>query len=98
MPGRNAYCCKTCGAHTVTVDVDEGHTPPTLGCRVTPGCKGYGLSLDYPTQWPTDVPTVPTHEWYKPDTAQLDRLQRQRGPLWEHVHRGGLLLRRRRGA
>lgn len=96
MVGRNAYRCDKCGKYTVTVDMAEGTTPARLGCRATEGCKGFGQSLGYPEPWPSGVPRVPTHEWYRPDDATLARLRRERSDLAEHVDAGGLLIRARR--
>ena len=92
---RNAYRCPVCGQHTITVEVDPGVTPATLGCRTTPGCPGRAVSLWYPDPWPADVPATPGWEWYRPDTAHMVLLRRQGGDLWDHLARGGLLIRRR---
>jgi hypothetical protein len=95
MDGRDAYRCDKCQRYTVTLAVDAGDTPDRLGCRATPGCRGYGVSIGYPDPWPEGVPTVPEWEWYRPDAAALDRIHKAGGDTWAHVEAGGLLIRRR---
>jgi hypothetical protein len=105
----NAYWCKVCGHYIVTVDLDEGVTPMFLACRVqgepndpANTCTGTMQSMMYPPHpWPkTDgfgvaIPTEPTWEWYKPDERELARMRRKDPAGYEHVRKGGLLLRKR---
>lgn len=102
---KNAYWCPDCHGYVVTIDLDEGVTPMFLACRVKgePGspendCKGRMHSMMYPDEpWPevdghlTPIPTEPTWEWYKPTL----KWARRKGPdVFEHVRKGGLMLRK----
>jgi hypothetical protein len=103
---KNAYHCETCHGYIVTVDLDDGVTPFMLACRVlgepkdrANTCKGMMQSMFYPEEpWPTEdgygvaIPTVPTWEWYKPIGRELAGLD---SDSFEHVRKGGLLLRKR---
>lgn len=102
---KNAYYCEECKGYVVTIDRDKGVTPMFLACRVKGDptdprndCKGTSRSMMYPAQpWPeTDgfgqpIPTEPTWEWYAPGTDEANALSRE---AFEHVRKGGLLLRR----
>lgn len=102
---KNAYWCEDCHGYIVTVDIDEGVTPMFLACRVkgepnAPGndCKGTSRSMMYPAEpWPEKdgfghpIPTEPTWEWYAPGLDEANALSRD---AFEHVQKGGLLLRR----
>lgn len=104
-PRKNAYYCEACGGYIVTVDRDEGVTPMFLACRVKGeptdprnDCKGTSQSMMYPAEpWPeTDdyghqIPTAPTWEWYTPGADEANVLNRE---TFEHIQKGGLLLRR----
>lgn len=106
---KNAYWCPECHGYVVTVDVDEGVTPMFLACRVkgdprdqANDCKGQMQSMMYPVEpWPerdgfdTPIPTEPTWEWYAPGSTERKRLRRDEPGVYEHVERGGLLLRQR---
>ena len=91
----NAYRCPACRRCTITIDLDAGVTPSTLTCRATDGCEGTGFSLFYPLPeaWPDGIPTTPGWEWYRPGERQLARLRRRDPEAYEHVVKGGLLLR-----
>ncbi|MEU3455652.1 hypothetical protein ABZ671_18925 [Micromonospora sp. NPDC006766] len=91
----NAYRCPACRGCTVTVDLDAGVTPAMMGCRATDDCEGTAFSLGYPLPeaWPANVPTQPAWEWYRPGERQLTRLRRKDKDGYDHVVRGGLLLR-----
>ncbi|MBC9005161.1 hypothetical protein [Micromonospora aurantiaca (nom. illeg.)] len=91
----NAYRCPACQSCTVTIDVDAGVTPSTLACRATDSCEGTAFSLGYPIPeaWPAGVTTQPAWEWYRPGERQLSRLRRRDPEAYEHVVKGGLLLR-----
>lgn len=90
----NGWTCDECGATTYCVHVDDGVTPMFLGCRATEGCKGTGRSLMYPS------PPVPPHvhaaiqwEWYSPDPKEKTELFFRNRATFDHVHKGGLLIR-----
>lgn len=106
-PKLNIYVCEF-GCHNVTVDVDRGVTPFMIRCefRGKPGrplnlkyaengrCIGTAQSCFYPRGTkPTHI-GEPTHEWYRPEEAELAKLSE---PEREHVAQGGLLLRPRTG-
>lgn len=104
MNRKNAYYCEECGGYVVTIDRDEGVTPMFLACRVKGeptdprnDCKGTSRSMMYPPEpWPEDHFALengapPTWEWYSPDTDEANALNRD---TFEHVQKGGLLLRR----
>ena len=83
----NYYKCQECSMGIFTVDREKGVTPMFLACRATPDCNGMMVSSGYPhDDWFSLTPVK--YEWYKPD---LDDIQ---GDEYEHVIRGGLLLRR----
>lgn len=104
---RNAYYCDVCRGYVVTIDRDAGVTPMFLACRVkgdprdpANDCKGRSRSMMYPPEpWPeedgygTPIPTEPTWEWYMPDEDECKRLKGEDLGAWEHVEKGGLLLR-----
>lgn len=97
----NVYTCTSCGRHLVTVDRDRGTTPMFIGCGDhAHGCrKGMMGSAMYPRSPRPAWLGAPTHEWYRPRGAELERIQKREPRVWDHVRRGGLLLRRiaRRG-
>lgn len=82
---KNIYTCRTCRGHIVTRDADEGVTPFMLACRATPGCQGLMHSSMYRV---FDGTMAASHEWYKPDVAQVMEPGTRR-----HVEKGGLVLR-----
>lgn len=86
----NAYVCDQCGRYTVTIDRDEGVTPMFLACRATPECTGRAVSLGYPEGTVPDHIGAPAFEWYRPAERELRDLD---AATFEHVARGGLLLR-----
>lgn len=102
---KNAYHCESCGGYIVTVDRDDGVTPMFLACRVKGDpkdprndCKGTSKSMMYPAEpWPEKdgyghaIPTEPTWEWYAPRTDEANAPDRA---TFEHVQKGGLLLRK----
>lgn len=100
---KNAYYCEVCGGYVCTVDRDEGVTPMFLACRAKGDdprnrCWGTSKSMMYPAEpWPekdgfgTAIPTEPTWEWYAPGTDEANALDRG---AFEHVQKGGLLLRK----
>jgi hypothetical protein len=104
---KNAYYCEECRGYIVTIDRDEGVTPMFLACRVkgdpadaSNDCKGTSRSMMYPPEpWPEKdgfgkaIPTEPTWEWYAPDSDERKRLRRHDPGTFDHVDRGGLLLR-----
>lgn len=82
---KNIYTCEGCGAHIVTVDVDDGTTPYLTPCTETSGCGRLMRSSLYRV----DQNMKPSHEWYRPSsTAEFSQHTR------DHVEKGGLLLRR----
>lgn len=83
----NQYLCEECGQRTTTINAVDGTTPFMIRCRGTIGCKGTALSQLYRVS--QDL--LPRYEWYKPDGAEIETLDRA---TLEHVARGGLLLRR----
>lgn len=104
---KNAYWCESCGGYIVTIDVDDGVTPMFLSCRVMGDigpentCHGKMRSMMYPDEpWPVEdpagipIPTIPTWEWYMPDPKEVKRLKRKNRELYEHIHKGGLVLRK----
>jgi hypothetical protein len=99
----NGYLCGVCGRYTVTIDRHEGVTPSTLTCRAggvgDDQCLGRAYSMFYvpPSEWPAGAgraprPT-PTWEWYMPVGKEAERIRRNDPETWDHVRRGGLLLR-----
>ncbi len=80
----NVYECQACGESIVTIDKAEGVTPMFLACRANPTCGGRSVSKMY--RVPQDL--EPTHEWYRPSLAL-----RLTASEWDHVSRGGLLIR-----
>jgi len=85
MVGRkNIYTCNVCGAHIVTVDVDEGVTPFSIGC-VVPACQGAMLSSMYAV---FDQNMRAAFEWYRPTAVEV-----LSPAVREHVANGGLLRR-----
>lgn len=102
----NAYKCNRCHSYTVTIDLHVGTTPATLRCRANGlqpheqgACTGTARSAFYPRlPWPSNAPApLPTWEWYTPSGTLAEQMRRRGGPEWEHVERGGLLLRRHGG-
>ncbi len=106
---KNAYWCPQCEGYIVTIDLQEGVTPMFLACRVKgepsdPGndCRGQMRSMMYPDlPWPAEdgygnpIPTEPTYQWYRPDLSERNRILRANdGSTWEHLRKGGLLLRK----
>jgi hypothetical protein len=105
---KNAYYCWDCQGYVVTIDRDEGVTPMFLACRVkgeptdpANDCKGRSTSMMYPDEpwsekdgYGNPIPTEPTWEWYSPDAAERKRLKRKDPGTFEHVQKGGLLLRK----
>jgi hypothetical protein len=87
---KNAYWCEDCRGYVVTLDVDKGVTPMFLACRVkgepddpANDCKGTMRSMMYP------APPWPKHDGFGSEIPTE--------PTWEwyeHVRKGGLLLRR----
>ena len=91
---KNIYTCPKCGGQTVTIDVDEGVTPFMLRCRATGqegDCDGMAQSCMY--RVPADSPE-PQWEWFKPCGSEYRKLSRQ---MRDHVDKGGLDIRRKRG-
>ena len=87
----NAWECPTCGRLTVAVHVDEGVTPMFLACRAKDGrCQSMGVSLGYR---PFDKHAVVEWEWAKPSATQMKRMHREEPDMYDHVSRGGLVLR-----
>lgn len=89
----NAYQCKKCRGHVVTVHKDPGTTPMFLGCRVAgypteDSCDGQMVSGMYRPFSPELG--EPTWEWYSPPPSEYHRLPRMQQ---DHVDQGGLLLR-----
>lgn len=92
----NGWTCDRCGETTYCVHVDDGVTPMFLACRAhgEAGSCGMGTSLMYP------APPVPDHviaavrwEWYSPDPKEKTTLYFEDPPVFDHVDKGGLLLR-----
>lgn len=83
----NIYCCEACRGHIVTRDLAEGVTPFLVQCEATDGCKGKMQSSLYRV---FDQKMLESHEWYRPEAAQELAVWE-----WDHVSRGGLLLRKR---
>lgn len=98
----NVYTCEVCGAQLVTVDRDPGTTPfmVTCGDYNAGGCGGHMTSAFYPNGPRPPHISAPTHEWYRPNDAELtaECAKHKHRPgvptaIREHVTRGGLLLR-----
>lgn len=92
---KNVYTCPA-GHKTVTIDLDEGTTPFILRCqhRINDGkhaCNEMARSSFYNVTPEEDQLPV-TFEWYKP--ASPKDVSKD---LREHVQKGGLVLRKRRG-
>lgn len=77
----NAYQCRDCRAHVVTIDREPGVTPFLVRCR---NCGGEAQSAFY-RLGPNHTPT---YEWVRPES--LDGLDA--GSI-EHIRNGGLILR-----
>lgn len=84
---KNIYHCEKCGREIVTIDIDDGTTPFTVGCKVTKGCDGWMRSAFYRVN-----PNKPhQYEWFKPnDLSKYDKEY-----VEGHLALGGLDLRRR---
>lgn len=104
----NAYRCPACYGYTVTIDVHEGVTPSFLACRAPQGedagtgqpivCPGRAESMWYsdPSLWPDfHGKPIPEWEWHMPLGNAADKVRHTDPETWDHVRRGGLLLRRR---
>lgn len=91
------YLDRLCGYYTVTRQIDPtGVVPDELGCRNPAGCPNTaGRLRELPRPWPANTPIDTRWEWYQPDAGRMDLEQRRGGPLWEHIRRGGLMLRLR---
>lgn len=87
---KNKYTCQECKRYVVTIDVDEGVTPFMMGCPFI-DCVGMMHSSFYNV----DVDDEPSFEWYKPDEAEIAKLESN---TRDHVERGGLLRRKKKGA
>ena len=89
---KNVYTCEQ-GHRTVTVDINYGVTPMFLICK-TEGCGAKATSAMYPP----NIEEEPTHEWFKPDDAYLERRygydEAILHAMTEHVNKGGLDIRR----
>jgi hypothetical protein len=93
----------------VTIDVHAGTTPMFLGCRAPAGedartglplqpCAGKAESMGYtdPAGWPGfKGKPIPEWEWYMPLGKHADKIRRTDPATFDHIRRGGLLLRRR---
>jgi len=91
----NAYKCNTCGQCIVTVDMDKGNTPHTMGCKATQGCDGAMTSSGYPRgPLPDDLKECTVFEWYRPEANALGLFHEDQ-LIDEHVRGGGLLLRKK---
>lgn len=87
----NAYRCGTCDQYTVVIHADKGVTPSMLGCRVTEGCTGHGMSIGYPEgPPPPKFLKAVKFEWYRPTWE--DEILNVPG-MREHIIAGGLALR-----
>ncbi len=88
----NAYHCPLCGGRTVTINGVDGVTPFMMDCRVVRPvkCRGTARSMLY--RVPPGL--VPKWEWYRPEGADLERLEKKATGWKEHVSKGGLALRR----
>lgn len=66
---KNLYLCDDCQGYTVTIDVDEGHTPKYIACRASGSaadCRGRAVSLDYPSEpWPEFIPSEARWEFFR---------------------------------
>lgn len=84
---RNIYTCDACFGHVVTVDLVEGVTPFTIGCKATSGCSGMMQSSMYRV---FDQRMKPAFEWFRPTKEETMALH-----TWsrDHVAKGGLILR-----
>lgn len=82
-PTINVYTCKH-KHQTVTIDTVEGVTPMLIPC---PQCRSEATSAWYKC----DQSLTPTHEWYKPSSDEELKLT---PAAYDHVRRGGLLLRK----
>lgn len=110
---KNAYYCEACKGYIVTINKDDGVTPFMIGCRVlgepddpANTCKGMMKSMFYPKEpWPekdgfgNEIPTEPTHEWYKPTSGELNQMgltmeSHRFAAFVEHVNKGGLDIRK----
>lgn len=87
----NGYRCMTCGHLTVTVNRVDGVTPMFIMCQAGTACTGRMGSLMY--RLPLGAPS-PSHEWYRPWGGELKRLRRHHPAMFDHVGRGGLLIRK----
>lgn len=93
---KNAYTCPMLHS-TVTIDKDKGVTPMFIGCPV---CNERASSRMYNV----DQSLVPTHEWFKPTEAELEKEAKSiaialnanykiiYAGLNDHVKQGGLIM------
>lgn len=86
----NGYICESCGKGFLTMDIDEGTTPPFTPCYATYGCRGVARSMGYPDNEPPAELGDPILYWYKPSVAEFRKLSVE---MQEHVLRGGLVRR-----
>lgn len=104
LPRENLYKCGQCGGYTVTVDVDKGTTPFSLGCLAKGGepgsnvCAGIAYSSMYPKSPRPEYVPAPAWEWYRASEAEVKRLEKQAPGCKEHHEMGGLFLRKRTDA
>lgn len=93
----NAWQCDACGAILSAIHLAHGVTPMFLACREgRPGCQGTMRSAGYPTgQIPAGILAKLSWEWYGLSRTQAKALRRS-GDVgtFDHVSRGGLLLRK----
>lgn len=98
-PKINIYTCNTCNKKIVSVDVDDGVTPFTIGCTDRQ-CIGHAYSSFYPRR-PKDMPpnekptiegmlSLAEIEWYRPRVLPKD--------FQDHFLKGGLDKRPRTNA
>lgn len=82
----NKYICQVCGGAIVTIDRDEGITPPVIACKATDGCTGAMTSNFYAV----DESENPTFEFYRPQNiiGEIDDDTRR------YLDGGGLVLRK----
>lgn len=84
----NIYVCDACRGHIVTRDKHPGVTPFMTSCHATDGCKGSMKSSMYRV---FDQDMLEDHEWYRPKADEVVLSPH----AWDHVSKGGLLLRKR---
>lgn len=83
----NTYICRVCGRAIATRCDDCGTTPFIIGCRATPGCKGFMESQFGRMK----EGLTPTYEWYRMSDSKIPTMT---SGECDHHLAGGAFLRK----